>query len=63
MSQIPSREKIRKIIELTTGVYNETGDVWGDDTDLGNIEVLINKAIEILKERDEDDIKLKEGKI
>jgi len=61
MSQIPSREKIRKIIELTADVYNATGDVWGYDTDLGNIEVLINQAIEILKEHDE--MRLKEGKV
>jgi hypothetical protein len=53
---IPSREAIRKIIELTSDIYNDSGDVWGHDTDLGNMENLIDKAIEIIKE----DIVLKE---
>jgi hypothetical protein len=44
---LPSRESIRKIIELTTHDFN--GDVWGDDTVLGTMDELIDAALEILR--------------
>ena len=44
---LPSRESIRKIIELTAHDCN--GDVWGDDTVLGTMDELIDAALEILR--------------
>jgi hypothetical protein len=44
---LPSRESIRKIIELTAHDYN--GYVWGNDTVLGTMEKLIDAAMEILR--------------
>lgn len=44
---LPTRESIRKIIELTAHEYD--GDVWGDDTILGTMDELIDAAIEILR--------------
>lgn len=46
----PQREIIRKIIELTAEEFN--GQVWGHDTDLGTMDELINKGIEIVKTGD-----------
>ena len=44
---LPSRESIRKIIELTAQDCN--GDVWGADTVLGTMDELIDAALEILR--------------
>jgi uncharacterized alkaline shock family protein YloU len=43
-----SRETLKKIIELTAHEHN--GDVWGDDTILGTMDELIDKALEIIKQ-------------
>ena len=47
--EIQIRKKLRKVIELTASVEKD-GAVWGFDTEIGNIEVLIDKAVKILNE-------------
>ncbi len=42
------KRKLRKIIELTSYI-DKDGSVWGHDTDVGKIDDLINKAIDILE--------------
>jgi hypothetical protein len=44
----PRRSAIRKVIEMTSTV-EDSGSVWGMDTDVGNIDELIDKAEGILK--------------
>jgi hypothetical protein len=45
----PSRETIKKIIELTAHEQEDGGDVWGDDTVLGTMDEIIDKALEIIR--------------
>jgi hypothetical protein len=44
---LPSREIIKKIIELTA--TDDNGEVWGMDIPLGSMDQLIDEAIEIIK--------------
>jgi len=50
------KETIRKIIELTASVDDE-GMVWGFDTEINHIDNLINRAEDIIKQKE-----LKNGK-
>lgn len=49
-----TKEKIRKIIELTAHEDEPGGDVWGDDTILGTMDELISEAFTILENKGED---------
>lgn len=44
------RDILRKIIELTADI-NKDGSVWGKDTELGDIDDLIEDALSFLKSR------------
>lgn len=48
IKELPSRETIKKIIELTA-YENRQGDVWGFDTILGTMDELVDKALDILR--------------
>lgn len=48
LSEVPSRENIRRIIELTASIESD-GSTYGMDTNIGDVEDLIDRAEDILR--------------